>query len=50
MSKKEKIKGGSKKHGRSKRLKDSAMSLYVKGKISFETYAKRKGIKFKNGD
>ena len=47
QKKKGKKKGGMAKIGRSKRLKDSAMSLYVKGKISFETYAKRKGIKFK---
>jgi hypothetical protein len=45
--KKEKLKGGSKKHGRNKRPVDSATSLYVKGRISFESYAKRKGIKFK---
>jgi hypothetical protein len=45
--KKQKVKGGSKKIGRSKRSKDSALSAYVRGVISFATYAKRKGIKYK---
>ena len=39
--------GGSKKHGRNKRPVDSATSLYVRGKITFEKYAQKKGIKFK---
>ena len=37
-------KGGSRKHGRNKRGVDSATSLYSKGKITFEKYAKMKGI------
>ena len=48
MAKKQNSKGkGSRKHGRNKRQKDSATSAYVKGLISFEQYAKRKGLKFK---
>lgn len=46
--KKEKSGGGVKKHGRNKRKqlnKNSPLSLYVKNKISFETYAKQTGIK-----
>jgi len=39
MSKKKDGKGkGSKKHGRNKRPANSAMSSYVRGKISFENY------------
>jgi hypothetical protein len=45
MSKKKEKGGGSKKHGRNKRPVDSPTSLYVKGKISFERYAKSKNIK-----
>jgi len=41
--KSEKKRSGNKKHGRNKRLVDQAMSAYVRGKISFETYQKRKG-------
>lgn len=47
QKKKGKKKGGMAKIGRSKRTLDSAMSLYVKGKIPFEKYAQRKGIKYK---
>lgn len=36
-------KGGSRKHGRNKRPVNSAMSAYVRDKISFETYQKTKG-------
>jgi len=41
-----KKKGGAKKYGRNKRAVNAAMSAYVRGKISFETYLKltRKGI------
>lgn len=39
----QKKKGGTRKHGRSKRKgADQALSLYVKGKISFEQYNKTK--------
>lgn len=31
---------GSRKHGRNKRAVDTKMSAYVRGKISFEEYAK----------
>lgn len=43
MSKKQdgKKKGGSKKYGRNKRPANSAMSAYVRGKITFETYQKQ---------
>ena len=47
MEKKQRKKGGTRKIGRSKRAKDYVMSAYVRGKISFESYAKSKGIKFK---
>ena len=42
----QKKKGGSKKHGRNKRGVDQAMSLYVRGKISFDQYEriKRRGV------
>lgn len=30
--------GGSRKYGRNKRARNQAMSLYVKGKITFEQY------------
>lgn len=41
MSKKQNQKGaGSRKHGRSKRAVNQLMSLYVRGKISFEKYYK----------
>lgn len=39
---------GSRKHGRSKRKgMDTALSLYVRNKISPEAYFKAKGIKIK---
>lgn len=42
MGKKQNQKGGgSRKHGRNKKLPNSATSAYVKGKISFETYQKQ---------
>ena len=47
MSKQQKKKGGSKKHGRNKRTKDSATSSFVCGRIGFDQYAKDKGIKRK---
>jgi len=43
--KKQTGKGGAKKHGRNKRAVDSATSLFSKDKISFEQYARLKGIK-----
>ena len=36
---------GARKIGRSRRAKDMALSAYVRGKISFERYAKAKGIR-----
>ena len=43
-----KKKGGSKKYGRSKRKGlDTALSAYVRNKISAEQYFKQKGIKLK---
>ena len=33
--------GGARKYGRNKRVPNQAMSSYVRGKISFETYQKR---------
>ena len=39
----QKKKGGNKKIGRSKRSKDVAMSNYVRGKIDFNNYEKKKG-------
>ena len=45
MKQEGKRKGGARKIGRSKRKGlDTALSAYVRGKITFETYAKRKGI------
>jgi len=41
QKKKEKAKSGNKKHGRNKRPVNSAMSAYVRGKISFESYLKQ---------
>ena len=38
-----KRKGGMAKIGRSKRAKNQAMSAYVRGKITFDQYLKRKG-------
>ena len=40
MSNTKKKSGGSKKHGRSRRVKNQLMSAYVRGKISFEQYYK----------
>jgi len=37
----EKKKHGSRKHGRNKRPVNSAMSAYVRGKITFEDYQKQ---------
>lgn len=42
MSKQTKVKGGGRKIGRNRKPKDQAVSLYSKGKISFETYQKMK--------
>ena len=39
--KEQKKKGGAKKYGRNKRPVNSAMSAYVRGKISFENYLKQ---------
>jgi len=39
--KKQKTKGGGKKYGRNKRVVNSAMSAYVRGKISFDSYLKQ---------
>lgn len=36
---------GARKIGRSNRAKDTALSAYVRGKTTFESYAKAKGIK-----
>jgi len=47
MPKKQKTKRGSRKIGRNKRIADSATSRFVRGSISFEQYAKEKGIKTK---
>jgi hypothetical protein len=46
MAKKEtqKVKG-CKKAGRNKRPRNSAMSAYVRGKITFESYKKQIGLK-----
>jgi uncharacterized protein YbcV (DUF1398 family) len=41
QKKTQKKKGGEKKYGRNKRLVNSAMSAYVRGKITFETYQKQ---------
>jgi len=40
MAKTQKVKGGSKKVGRSKRSKDHNLSFYVRDKIGFEKYYK----------
>jgi len=48
MNKDQKSSGGSKKHGRSKRVKDTALSNFVRNRITFEQYARQKGIKFKS--
>jgi hypothetical protein len=37
----QKKKGGAKKYGRNKRPVNSAMSAYVRGKITFEAYQKQ---------
>jgi len=42
-----KKKGGQRKHGRSKRVKDQALSSFVRNKISAEEYFKRSAIKYK---
>jgi hypothetical protein len=39
-----KKKGGMAKHGRSKRKKNTALSLFVKGRISAEKYFKAEGL------
>ncbi|MDD4970746.1 MAG: hypothetical protein PHT07_15070 [Paludibacter sp.] len=44
----EKKSGGAKKCGRSKRATDSATSLFARNKISYEQYAKEKGLKIKS--
>jgi hypothetical protein len=41
QKKTQKKKGGEKKYGRNKRLKNFAMSAYVKGRITFESYLKQ---------
>jgi hypothetical protein len=41
QKKTQKRKGGEKKYGRNKRPVNSAMSAYVRGKISFESYQKQ---------
>jgi hypothetical protein len=41
QQKTQKKKGGAKKHGRNKRPVNSAMSAYVRGKITFEQYQKQ---------
>jgi len=38
----QKVKGGGRKIGRNKRPKDQNLSSYVRGKITFEQYEKRK--------
>lgn len=45
MAKQSKVKGGGRKIGRNKKAVDQATSSYVRGKISFEEYAKAKNIK-----
>jgi len=42
MSKKQDKGKGSKKHGRNKKPVNSAMSAYVRGKITFEKYQEQK--------
>jgi hypothetical protein len=44
MARKTKQQKGAKKYGRNKRPVDSATSAFVRGKISFETYAKDKKL------
>jgi len=41
QKKTQKKKGGEKKYGRNKRLRNAAMSAYVRGKITFEAYQKQ---------
>jgi hypothetical protein len=41
QKKTQKKKGGEKKYGRNKRSVNSAMSAYIRGKISFESYQKQ---------
>jgi hypothetical protein len=41
QKKTQKKKGGEKKYGRNKRPVNSAMSAYVRGKITFESYQKQ---------
>jgi hypothetical protein len=41
QKKTQKKKGGARKHGRNKRPVNSAMSAYVRGKITFESYQKQ---------
>lgn len=45
MPKKQNPKKGCRKAGRNKRSVDQATSQYVRGVISFEQYAKMKGLK-----
>lgn len=45
MPKQQKAKKGNRKKGRNKRVPDSATSRFVRNVISFEQYAKEKGIK-----
>ncbi len=47
MSKQKNQKKGCRKAGRNKRPKDNSTSAFVRGKISFDQYAKDKGIKRK---
>lgn len=47
MANTKKKSGGSKKHGRNKRPVDQPTSSYIRGKISFEQYAKAKNIKLR---
>jgi hypothetical protein len=41
QKKTQKKKGGEKKYGRNKKLVNAAMSAYVRGKISLESYLKQ---------
>jgi hypothetical protein len=45
MSKSTNKKAGSKKHGRNKRVVDQSTSAYVRGKITFDAYAKQIRVK-----
>lgn len=45
MPKQKTQKKGCRKAGRNKRAKDNSTSAFVRGNISFEQYAKEKGIK-----